>query len=60
MNGEADNSRLVSMHVYMHLAFKELTKGNRRMPRRKNRRHLFDRRKGSFTSIKEVSSIFPS
>ena len=25
MNGEADNSRFVSMHVYMHLAFKELT-----------------------------------
>ena len=24
MNGEADNSRFVSMHVYMHLAFKEL------------------------------------
>ena len=23
MNGEADNSRFVSMHVYMHLAFKE-------------------------------------
>ena len=25
MNGEADNSRFVNMHVYMHLAFKELT-----------------------------------
>ena len=25
MNGEADNSRFVSMHVYMHLAFKELS-----------------------------------
>ena len=24
MNGEADNSRFVSMHVYLHLAFKEL------------------------------------
>ena len=24
MNGEDDNSRFVSMHVYMHLAFKEL------------------------------------
>ena len=24
MNGEADNSRFVKMHVYMHLAFKEL------------------------------------
>ena len=24
MNGEADNSRFVNMHVYMHLAFKEL------------------------------------
>ena len=24
MNGEADNSRFVSMHVYMHLMFKEL------------------------------------
>ena len=24
MNGEADNSHFVSMHVYMHLAFKEL------------------------------------
>ena len=24
MNGEADDSRFVSMHVYMHLAFKEL------------------------------------
>ena len=22
MNGEADNSRFVSMHVYMHLAFR--------------------------------------
>ena len=26
MNGEADNSRLVSMHVYMHLAFEEFIK----------------------------------
>ena len=25
MNGEADNSRFVNMHVYMHLAFKELS-----------------------------------
>ena len=25
MNGEADNSRFVSMYVYMHLAFKELS-----------------------------------
>ena len=25
MNGEADKSRFVSMYVYMHLAFKELT-----------------------------------
>ena len=24
MNGEADNSHFGSMHVYMHLAFKEL------------------------------------
>ena len=24
MNDEADNSRFVSMHVYMHLVFKEL------------------------------------
>ena len=24
MNGEADNSHFVSMHVYMHLVFKEL------------------------------------
>ena len=24
LNGEADDSSLVSMHVYMHLAFKEL------------------------------------
>ena len=24
MNGEADNSRFVSLYVYMHLAFKEL------------------------------------
>ena len=24
MNGEADNSHFVRMHVYMHLAFKEL------------------------------------
>ena len=24
MNGEADDSRFVSMHAYMHLAFKEL------------------------------------
>ena len=29
MKGEADNSRFVSMHVYMHLAFKELLNINR-------------------------------